>query len=70
VLGDSPLRKRLIDMGFRKGERITVIKYAPLRDPIELSIKDYRLSLRVEEARDIIVRPLEHRRHRRRHGKE
>jgi DtxR family Mn-dependent transcriptional regulator len=70
VLGDSPLRKRLIDMGFRKGEKITVVKYAPLRDPIELSIKDYRLSLRVEEARDIIVRPLEHGRHRRRHGKE
>lgn len=70
VLGDSPLRKRLIDMGFRRGEKITVIKYAPLRDPIELSIKDYRLSLRVEEARDIIVRPLERGRHRRRHGKE
>ncbi len=70
VLGDSPLRKRLIDMGFRKGERITVVKYAPLRDPIELSIKDYRLSLRVEEARDIMVRPLERGRRRRRHGRE
>ncbi|HNU92534.1 MAG TPA: metal-dependent transcriptional regulator [Spirochaetota bacterium] len=70
VLGDSPLRKRLMDMGFRRGEKITVVKYAPLRDPMELSIKGYHLSLRVEEARDIIVRPLERGRHRRRHGRE
>jgi Fe2+ transport system protein FeoA len=37
-------------MGFIKGSEILVEKYAPLRDPIELVIKGYHVSLRVEEA--------------------
>jgi len=55
ILGSGPLKKRLIEMGFRRGETIRVVKYAPLRDPMEVAIKDYLISLRVEEAKSIIV---------------
>ncbi len=58
ILGSGPLKKRLLEMGFRKGEIIHVLKYAPLKDPIEISIKDFLLSIRVEEAHSIIVKPL------------
>jgi len=58
IIGSGPLKKRLLEMGFRKSEIIHVIKYAPLKDPIEISIKDFLLSIRVEEAHSIIVKPL------------
>lgn len=57
--GSAPFKKRLTEMGFKKGEKIRVIQYAPLKDPIKLSIKDYMLSLRVEEAKQIRVRLVE-----------
>ncbi|TAL35001.1 MAG: metal-dependent transcriptional regulator [Spirochaetes bacterium] len=53
---EGELRKRLVEMGFRKGERIRVVRYAPLRNPLELELKGYHLSLRVEEARGIMVK--------------
>lgn len=56
--GSGPFKKRLGEMGFRKGELLKILKYAPLKDPLELRIKDYNLSLRVEEAKEIIVKPL------------
>ncbi|MDY6969586.1 MAG: FeoA family protein, partial [Spirochaetota bacterium] len=58
INGTGPLKKRLHEMGFRKGETITIQKYAPLKDPIKLLIKDYSISLRVEEAKQILVKPL------------
>jgi Fur family ferric uptake transcriptional regulator len=42
-------------MGILKGSEIYVEKYAPLKDPIELIVKGYHISLRVEEAAQIIV---------------
>ena len=42
-------------MGINRGSAIYVEKYAPLKDPIELVIKGYHISLRVEEAADIFV---------------
>ena len=56
VKGNTQLKKRLTEMGFKRGERIKVHQYAPLKDPIKISIKDYNLSLRVEEAKQIDVR--------------
>ncbi len=56
INGDPKLRKRLIEMGFKKGEMIRVVQYAPLKDPIKIAIKDYNISLRVDEARNINVR--------------
>jgi Fe2+ transport system protein FeoA len=42
-------------MGLTRGTEIYVEKYAPLKDPLELIIKGYHISLRVEEAANITV---------------
>jgi len=55
VGGNDSFRRRLLEMGFLKGSEVHVEKYAPLKDPIELIIKGYHVSLRVEEAAHITV---------------
>jgi len=55
VGGNGALRRRILEMGILKGSDIYVEKYAPLKDPIELIVKGYHLSLRVEEAAQITV---------------
>jgi DtxR family transcriptional regulator, Mn-dependent transcriptional regulator len=55
VDGDPRLRARLLEMGVVPGEMVTVRHLAPLGSPIELEIKGYHLSLRRQEARDILV---------------
>ena len=51
----GPLRRRLMDMGVLPGEEITVKKIAPFGDPVEVTIKNYNLSLRKKEAEGITV---------------
>jgi len=53
--GAGPLRRRILEMGLTKHTEVYVEKYAPLRDPIELIVKGYHVSLRVEEAAQIVV---------------
>lgn len=53
--GNGVLRRRIREMGFLKGTEVHVEKYAPLKDPLELIIKGYHISLRVEEAAQITV---------------
>lgn len=55
VSGESVFRRRLLEMGINRGSSIYVEKYAPLKDPIELVVKGYHISLRVEEAANIFV---------------
>ncbi len=50
VKGRGAFRKRITEMGFIKGETVTVIKNAPLKDPIEYRIMGYHISLRRSEA--------------------
>ena len=50
VKGRGAFRKRIIEMGFIKGQTIEVIKNAPLKDPIEYNIMGYHVSLRRSEA--------------------
>lgn len=59
VNGRGRFRKRLQEMGFIKGAEVFVEKYAPLRDPMELVLKGYHVSLRVEEAAQIMMDKLE-----------
>ncbi len=54
----GPLKRRLMDMGILVGEKVTVIKIAPLGDPLEIKVKKYNLSLRKSEAREIAVEVL------------
>lgn len=50
VLGHGAFRKRITEMGFVKGKKVKVIKNAPLQDPVEYEIMDYKVSLRRSEA--------------------
>ena len=55
VHGHGSFRNRIVEMGFVKGEKVTVIKNAPLHDPIEYKLMDGHISLRRSEARLIEV---------------
>lgn len=55
VAGKGVLRRRLLEMGINRGTKVYVEKYAPLKDPLELIIKGYHISLRVEEAANVFV---------------
>lgn len=57
VAGNGALRRRILEMGIIKGTTIYVEKYAPLKDPVELIVKGFHISLRVEEAAQITVEP-------------
>ena len=53
--GNGMLRRRILEMGIVKGTDVYVEKYAPLKDPVELIVKGYHISLRVKEAAQISV---------------
>ena len=55
VGGEGPLRLRFLDMGLIPGTRVTLRKVAPMGDPIEIHIRGYELTLRVDDARQITV---------------
>lgn len=50
VNGEGRLRRRLFDMGVTPGAIVTVKKFAPLGDPIEVTLRGYELTLRKSEA--------------------
>ena len=56
VGGDGPLRCRLLDMGLIPHTRVTLQKVAPMGDPIEIRVRGYELTLRVEDAQKIEVK--------------
>lgn len=51
----GPLKRRIMDMGITPGVAVKVIKVAPLGDPIEVNVRGYELSLRKEEAQNIVM---------------
>ena len=55
VGGDGALRCRLLDMGLIPRTRVTLQTTAPMGDPIEIRVRGYELTLRVEEAKKIEV---------------
>ena len=55
VGGDGALRCRLLDMGIIPKTRVTLQKVAPMGDPIEIRVRGYELTLRVEETEKIEV---------------
>ena len=52
---ESKVRRRIMDMGIVKGTTLVVTGKAPMGDPIELQVRGYTLSLRKNEAKDIMV---------------
>ena len=59
VGGDGSLRRRLIAMGVTPGTWVTVRKYAPFGDPMEIRLRNYNLSIRKKDAAEIVVSPEE-----------
>ncbi len=55
IVGQGQLRRKLLDMGIVSGSEIEIVKLAPLGDPVGVKIKGYHLSLRKEEAKQILV---------------
>ncbi|MGN0981399.1 MAG: ferrous iron transport protein A [Candidatus Limivicinus sp.] len=57
VGGEEALRCRLLDMGLIPRTRVTVQKVAPLGDPMEIRLRGYELTLRLEDAQKITIMP-------------
>ena len=55
VSGSGPLRRRIMDMGIIRGTAVFVRKVAPLGDPIEVTVRNYELSIRKADAEMIEV---------------
>ncbi|WMI80757.1 FeoA family protein [Anaerotignum sp. MB30-C6] len=55
VGGEGVLRYRLLDMGLIPKTKVTVTKVAPMGDPIELRLRGYTLTIRIEDAQNIHV---------------
>ena len=55
VGGEGELRYRFLDMGLIPKTKVTVTKVAPMGDPIEIRLRGYTLTLRVEDAKNIEI---------------
>ena len=53
--GEGPVKRRIMDMGLTKGTKVYVRKVAPLGDPMELTVRNYELSVRKADAEMIEV---------------
>lgn len=51
----GPIKRRLMDMGITPGVKVRVVKVAPFGDPIEINVRGYELSLRKDEAEQILI---------------
>jgi len=58
VGGQGALRRHLLDMGLTPKTVVLVRKRAPMGDPIELHLRGYELTLRLDDAREITVEPV------------
>lgn len=61
VGGEGALRQHFLDMGLIPGAEVTLVKYAPMGDPMELQIHGYELTLRLADAEKIEIEPIERR---------
>lgn len=55
LIGDGAIKRRIMDMGITKGTKVDVRKVAPLGDPIEVTVRGFELSLRKDEAENVVV---------------
>ena len=58
VGGEGALRQHFLDMGMIPGAEVTVIKLAPMGDPMEVQVHGYELTLRLAEAQQIDIQPI------------
>ena len=55
LTGTGPVKRRIMDMGITKGQLVQVIRVAPLGDPMEITVRNYELSVRKADAEMIEV---------------
>ena len=55
IVGEGPVKRRIMDMGITKGVQVYVRKVAPLGDPVEVTVRGYELSIRKADAEIIEV---------------
>ncbi len=53
--GEGALRQHILDMGLIPGGEVTMVKFAPMGDPLEISVHSYELTLRVDNAEKIEI---------------
>ena len=53
--GEGPVKRRIMDMGITRGTQVYVRKVAPLGDPIEVTVRNYELSIRKADAEMIEI---------------
>lgn len=59
VGGEGELRQHFLDMGLIPETTVKVIKFAPMGDPVEIRLRGYELTLRIEDAAHIEIEPIE-----------
>lgn len=64
VGGEGQLRQHFLDMGVIPGTEITLVKLAPMGDPMQFTLHGYELTLRMDDAKKIIVKPISEKHHR------
>lgn len=52
---EKQYRERLLAMGLTRGTDVTLLKYAPLGDPVEIEVRGFKLSLRKQEAQALLL---------------
>ena len=56
IEGDSAYKRRIMDMGITKGSELYIRKVAPLGDPVEITVRGYKLSVRKDDAQCVQVK--------------
>ena len=56
VSGQRSFRRRLMEMGLVPGTAVSIVNVAPLGDPLEIELRDGRLSIRKSEAKSVLVK--------------
>lgn len=60
IEAEHSLRQRLYDLGLTPGTVVTLIKYAPFGDPLEIRLRGYQLTLRKAEAQFVMIEDIKH----------
>lgn len=55
INSDGAIRRRLLDMGLTPNAIVTLVKKAPFKDPLYITVRDYDLSIRVSEAKAVVI---------------
>ena len=70
VGGNGALRQHFLDMGLIQGTEVTIVKYAPMGDPVEIRIHGYELTIRLEDAGQIEITPAHEPHYKKKEGRQ